>query len=152
MNFFYILLPAVLLGACAGPPKPLQVKQFHLRTDTVISNDEPMIRMEVQRRLHGAITQEERRQRLGQYYTLTWHDPAGAGKGEVEVVFEYQQGATASLVKRLGKKFPSADSSGSVEFAVIGDDYFTQGKVLTWKASLLRDKRTLSTRQSYLWQ
>ena len=33
----------------------------------------------------------------GQYYTLIWHDPAGAGQGEVEVVFQYQQGATASL-------------------------------------------------------
>jgi hypothetical protein len=152
VNFFYILLPAVLLVACVGTPKPLQVKQFHLRTDTVISTDEPMIRMEVQRRLHGAITQEERRQRLGQYFTLRWHDPAGAGKGEVEIIFEYQQGATASLVKRLSKTFPSADAGGSVEFAVIGDDYFTQGKVLTWKASLLRDKRVLSTRQSYLWQ
>jgi hypothetical protein len=152
VNFFHILLPAVLLGACAGPSKPLQVKQFHLRTDIVVPNNEPMIRMEVQRRLHGAITLEERRQRLGQYFTLTWHDPAGAGKGEVEILFEYQQGATASLVKRLSKTFPSADAGGSVEFAVIGDDYFTQGKVLTWKASLLRDKRVLSTRQSYLWQ
>ena len=48
----------------------------------------------------------ERRQRLGQYYTLLWHDPAGAGQGEVEVVFQYQQGATASRVKRMTKDFP----------------------------------------------
>jgi hypothetical protein len=83
---------------------------------------------------------------------LYWKDPAGAGKGEVELLFQYQQAATASMVKQMTKTFPSADSSGSVEFAVLGTDYFTHGKVLTWKATLLRGKRTIATRQSYLWR
>jgi hypothetical protein len=108
--------------------------------------------MEKQRRLHGAISAADRRERLGQYFTLDWKDPAGAGKGEVEVIFQYQQAASASLVKQMEKKFPSSDSAGSVEFAVLGKDYFTHGKVLTWKATLLRDKQIIATRQSYLWQ
>jgi hypothetical protein len=149
---FCILLPALLLAACAGSYPSLEVKQSHIRNETAVTGDDPMGRMEKQRRLHGAITAVERRGRLGQYYTLFWKDPAGAGKGEVEIVFQYQQGASASLVKQMTKKFPSADSEGTVEFAVIGDDYFTRGKVLTWKATLLRDKKILTTRQSYLWQ
>lgn len=108
--------------------------------------------METQRRLHGAVSAVERRNRLGQYFTIFWNDPTGAGKGEVEVIFQYQQAASASLVKQMEKKFPSDDASGSVEFAVLGDDYFSKGKVLTWKATLLRDHRVLATRQSYLWQ
>jgi hypothetical protein len=111
-----------------------------------------MAMMEKQRRLHGAISAADRRERLGQYFTLYWKDPAGAGKGEVEVIFQFQQAASASLVKQMEKKFPSSDSSGAVEFAVLGKDYFTHGKVLTWKATLMRDKRIIATRQSYLWR
>jgi hypothetical protein len=108
--------------------------------------------MEKARRLHGAVSMTERRQRLGQYYTLVWHDPRGAGKGPVEVVFEYQQGATASRVKRMNKSFPASDTSGIADFAVIGDDYFTNGKVLAWRASVRRGEREIASRQSYLWR
>jgi hypothetical protein len=142
----------LLLGACAGPTKTLEVKQFHLRDEALASAEEPMIRMEKLRRLHGAVTLAERRGRLGQYFTLFWNDPAGVGQGEVEVVFQYQQGATASQVKRMSKKFPASDAAGTVEFAVIGDDYFTGGKVLTWKATVFRGNRELASRRSYLWR
>ena len=141
-----------MLDACAPTPEALHVKQFHLRTETIVPTDEPMLRMEIQRRLHGAISGEERRQRLGQYYTIRWNDPAVKNQGEVKVVFEYQQGSSASLVKKLTEKFPASDSAGVVEFAIIGDDYFTHGKVLTWKATLFRDQKVVASRQSYLWQ
>jgi hypothetical protein len=111
-----------------------------------------MVRMEKSRRLHGAISMEQRRQRLGQYYTIHWHDSAGAGQGPVEVMFEYQQGATASLVKRMHKSFPAAASHGTAEFAVIGDDYFQGGRVLAWKATVTRGGRELASRRSYLWR
>jgi len=141
-----------MLGACAGPREPLVVKQFQLRDQVTVSTDEPMVKMEKLRRLHGAVSMEARRGRLGQYYTLLWNDPRGAGQGEVALVFQYQQGASASLVKQMTRTFPASDSQGIAEFAVIGDNYFKNGKVLTWKATLLRGKRVLATRQSYLWQ
>jgi hypothetical protein len=146
------LLAVFLLGACAGSPDALVVKQFQLRDQTRDTSDEPMVKMEKERRLHGAVSMAERRDKLGQYYTLLWNDPAGAGQGEVELVFQYQQGASASRVKRMIKSFPSTESKGSAEFAVIGDDYFKGGKVLAWKATLQRGKRVIATRQSYLWQ
>ena len=95
---------------------------------------------------------EERRQRLGQYYTLVWHDPAGVGQGAVEVVFQYQQGATASRVKRMTRQFPASAAEGIVDFAVVGEDYFKGGKVLAWKATVSRGGRELASRRSYLWQ
>jgi hypothetical protein len=149
---FFPLLAAVVLGACAGPPETLAVKQFVLRDQERETYEDPMVRMEKARRLHGAVSMAERKQRLGQYYTMVWHDPDGAGKGPVEVIFEYQQGATASRVKRMTKSFPATDASGVAEFAVIGDDYFTGGKVLAWRASVRRDGRELASRQSYLWR
>jgi hypothetical protein len=130
----------------------LVVKQSQVRDQVRNADDEPMLRMEKERRLHGAVSMAERRQRLGQYYTLLWHHPAGAGRGPVELLFQYQQGATASRVKHLTKQFPASATEGQADFAVIGDDYFKGGKVLAWKASLRRGGRELATRQSYLWQ
>lgn len=128
------------------------VKQFKMRDQERDNADEPLVRMEKERHLLGAVTMEQRRQRLGQYYTILWHDPTGVGQGNPRVVFQYQQGATASLVKRMTKDFPSSAAEGTAAFAVIGDDYFKNGKVLAWKATLLRGDRELASRRSYLWQ
>lgn len=152
VNRCYGLLAVVLLGACAGPRDPLVVKQFVLRDQAPGDVDEPMVKMEKDRRLHGAVSMAERAARLGQYYTLVWSDPKGAGQGEVEVVFQYQQGATASRVKRMVRKFPASWTGGTLEFAVIGEDYTKGGKVLAWKALVSRGGRVIATRQSYLWQ
>lgn len=145
-------LVVLLLNACARTPEPLVVKQFQLRDQVPKTAEEPMVRMEKSRRLLGAVSMEERRNRLGQYYTLIWNDAAGEGGGEVELIFQYQQGATASLVKRMVRTFPSSTREGKVDFAVIGEDYFKGGKVLAWKATLQRGGKTISTQQSYLWQ
>jgi hypothetical protein len=145
-------LAALFFGACAGPPETLVVKQFVLRDAILDYSEDPMVRMEKARRLHGAVSIAERRARLGQYYTLVWHDPAAAGQGAVEAVFEYQQGGGASRVKRMTKSFPASATGGVAEFAVIGDDYFIGGRVLTWRARVLRGGRELASRQSYLWE
>jgi hypothetical protein len=152
VKYLIIFLATLLIGACAGPPETLVVKHYVLRDEKTGKSGDPMVRMEKTRRLHGAVSMEERRQRLGQYYTITWRDPDGVGKGPVEVIFEYQQGATASRVKRMTKSFAAGDAGGVADFAVIGDDYFQGGKVLAWRASVTRDGRELASRQSYLWR
>lgn len=152
MKRFFLLPASVLFAACAGPSDKLEVKQFHLRDEVLAPTEEPMIRMEKLRRLHGAVTAVERQGRLGQYFTLIWNDPAGLGRGDVEIIFQYQQGASASQVKRMSKRFPASDKTGTVEFAVIGDDYRRGGKVLTWKATLLRGGQEIASKQSYLWR
>lgn len=146
------LVAVFLLGACSGPPPPLVVKQFSLRDQKANSQDEPMIRMEKERRLRGAVSMAERKERLGQYYTLLWSHPEGVGQGSVEVVFQYQQGATASRIKRMEKNFPASCGRGTAEFAVIGKNYFEGGRVLAWKATVRRGGKVISSRQSYLWQ
>ncbi len=95
---------------------------------------------------------EERKQRLGQYFTVAWRDAEGVGMSPVEVIFEYQQGATASRVKRMSKSFPATDVEGTAEFAVIGDDYFVGGRVLAWRVSVRRGDQEFASRQSYLWR
>jgi hypothetical protein len=151
VNYLPSFLAVLFLVGCSAP-QLLEVKQFQLRDQDPTSADEPMVRMEKLRHLRGEVSMEERRNRLGQYYTLIWDDAKGAGTGEVELTFEYQQGATASLVKRMVRKFPAPETKGIVDFAIIGDDYFKGGKVLAWKASLKRGGEVLATKQSYLWR
>lgn len=111
-----------------------------------------MVKMEKLRRLHGSVSMAERAQKLGQYYTLVWNDEAGVGQGDVELILQYQQGATGSRIKRMMNTFPSGESEGKVEFSIVGEDYKKNGRVLAWKATLQRGKRVIATRQSYLWQ
>ena len=152
MKHWYLLVAALGLGACAGPQKSLTVRQFYLRDQQDLNNDEPMLRGEKNRLLYGAVSMAERRDRLGQYYTVLWNDADGAGSGPVEVRFDYQQGASGSKIKTRSEKFSSETTSGKSVFSVIGDDYFERGKVITWKASLLRGGRVVSSQHSYLWK
>lgn len=108
-----------------------------------------MVMHEKSRRLYGAVSMEERRQRLGQYYTVLWNFEGGAKR---EILFEYQQGKSGSLVKTIRRELKASTHSGKEEFSVIGDNYFENGRVLCWRVSLIADGKTVSTSQSYLWE
>lgn len=146
------LLVILCLTGCSATRSSLEVDSFFMRDFSTPETDEPMVRMEKLRRLHGALTAAERNDRLGHYYTMHWSDPAGAGKGEIEIVFEYQQGSTASQIKRQWQHFASSDRRGKAEFRVTGNDYLKGGRVLAWKATLKRGGREIASHHSYLWE
>ncbi len=150
MRRLLLVALSAVLASCAGDSRMLEVKQFVLRDAGSDFNQDPMIRGEKTRRLFGAIGVKEQSQRLGQYYTVLWKDDSGGAPAEV--VFEYQQGATGSRIKRSVQKFAPDATSGKAEFNVIGDNYAKGGKVLAWKVSLVRGKQVLDSRKSYLWQ
>lgn len=128
----------------------MEVKSFQLRDAKNEVNEDPMVRGEKLRRLYGAVSVEEQKQRLGQYYTVLWRDASATSP--VEVVMEYQQGGTASKVKREVRKFPAGSTEGLAEFSVVGDNFIKNGRVLSWRISLWRGGRELEHRQSYLWR
>lgn len=151
MRCLFGLLLILCLTGCSTRSS-LEVDSFFMRDFSTPETDEPMVRMEKLRRLHGALTAAERNDRLGHYYTMHWSDPAGAGKGEIEIVLEYQQGSTASQVKRQWQRFASSDRKGKAEFRVTGNDYLKGGRVLAWKATLKRGGREIESHHSYLWE
>ncbi len=152
MKYRCSLVAISLLVSCTGPRPPLVVKQFQLRDQAPSASEEPSIKMEKERHLHGAVSLEERNKKLGQYYTLIWNEPNNLEQGPVKLIFQYQQAASASRVKQITRTFPSEQTSGQIELAITGDDYLKKGRVLTWKATLLRGKREVASRQSYLWR
>lgn len=112
-----------------------------------------MTRMEMQRRLRGAVSMEQRRQRLGQYYTILWHIPAAQDTGEsIRVVFEYQQASTASKILKSEKSFAPHTLKGQTEFSIIGENFFKRGRVLAWQISLYQGQTLIDSKRSYLWK
>ena len=146
-----LLTLAVTLTACSTGGDPLAVKSFVLRDQERDAGSDPWARMEKESRLRGAVSMQERSQRLGQYYTVLWEDGDVKG-GAVSVSFEYQQGKTGSRIKSVRQKFPAHDTKGRASFAVIGDDYLKNGRVLAWQVTLRRGERVIATERSYLWQ
>lgn len=147
MKFLSIIVICLTLAACSGSVEPLTVKQFTLRDQKMDGGSDPLVRNEKLRRLHGAVSLEERKQRLGQYYTVLWNADAGLEK---EIVFRYQQGG--SRIKEMRRKIPAGTSGGKEEFSIIGDNYFDNGRVLVWKIDLNAGGETIASKQSYLWE
>ena len=149
MKILTIAVLGLLIIGCAKNTDPLVVKMQTVRDQNTISKEDPMVDHEKAVRLYGAVSMQERRQRLGQYYTVLWNADAGVNK---EISFEYQQGNSGSKIKTIKRHLDVDAVSGKEEFSVIGDNYFDNGRVLTWRISLISDGKTIATKQSYLWE
>jgi hypothetical protein len=152
MRFFSSLgwLALTFLGACSNGDPALKVKQFHLREVSAERSQDPFVRGEEQRRFFGAVSMAERKLRLGQYYTVSWRNPAAGAP--VRVVFEYRQAATTDKVLTLENTFPAAAKAGQGEFAIIGNDYQTNGRVLAWQVTVFRGDEIVGQRRSFMWR
>jgi len=137
----------VLLLVSCGAPETLRVRQFHLR-DTKVSTGDLFIRAEMNKRLHGAVTEEERNLRKGNYYHVRWHGLSGTKP--VRVLFEYRQTRTGAKVKKYETTAPAA-AKGDRQISINGEDYLKNGRVLAWRASLYDGGTLVAQKESYLW-
>ncbi len=144
------MLVCLVLASCVSDPHGLTVKQYHLRENMFDQNVDLMARGEVQRLLHGAVTVEERRQKIGQYYQVIWNQP-GHSSSSMEVVFEYLQAGSGSRVKRLAQRAPVQDRIDAY-FSIVGNDYHQNGRVLAWRVSLKDEGKEIASKQSYMWR
>jgi hypothetical protein len=149
MKILTIAVLGFLIIGCAKNTDPLVVKMQTVRDQNTLNKEDPMVDHEKAVRLYGAVSMQERRQRLGQYYTILWNADVGVNK---EISFEYQQANSGSEIKTIKRHLDVDAVSGKEEFSVIGDNYFDNGRVLTWRISLISDGKIIATKQSYLWE
>ncbi len=161
---------ALFLAGCAGaPPKPYQVAQpgslplapdsaFEIRklgqyfldpAARITGQIDASVAFERGYRSFGAVTALDQRQRYGNYYDLFW---VARRSADVRVRLEYRQEKLHSFVQAREVRYPQAHGHYRTEFAVIGDDFFDDGRVIAWRASLVVDGRIVATRRSYLWE
>jgi hypothetical protein len=148
-------VPAILLTGCAAHQKLegfTRVEDYHLRQEERwggLSAD-PMAEFERKHLLFGAVTQEQTRQRAGQYYTFFWK--GRPEMGPVVVRFDFRRAATGETVHRIDQEVREVRARNKTTVRVIGDEYEARGRVVAWRASLLRDGQELDSRLSYLWE
>ncbi|MEA3207555.1 MAG: hypothetical protein QOE70_612 [Chthoniobacter sp.] len=168
MNRFFLTLASLSLvatGFCKEPPRqldkanvlPLALDDAFKFRKTKIFLNEPdlfkpstseMISFERQRINFGAVTQIDRQQRYGSYYTFFWRADR---KADLTLRFEYRQQKLGSYVQAKELAYQGAKGSVQSQFQVIGDDYTEEGKVTAWRALLIEDGRIVGLTQSFLW-
>lgn len=149
----------LILGAvsCSTENQNLCVDKFTLRSIKIEDNNAAMVRGDQQRRLHGAVTIAEHKERIGQYYTLRWNllDQPKVKTNNwdrpVQLVFRYKQASTGSKIKTNSKTYPLGTKQGKWAFNNIGEDYACGGRILAWRADLIYGGQIISTKESYLW-
>jgi|SRR5450432_3001148 len=100
-------------------------------------------------RMYGAITWADFRQRFGNYFDFFWRAKRPAN---VTVRLEYRQEKLRSFVQAREMTYSNAKGSQKTEFAVIGDDYLNDGRVISWRCLLIENGRIAAENRSYLWE
>ena len=154
-RFFIIACSSLGVIGCSTENQNLSVDKFTLRSIKIEDNDAAMVRGDQQKRLYGAVTIEEHKQRIGQYYTLNWNllnqPEINNGDSPVQLVFRYNQASTGNKIKTTSKIYPLGTKQGQWVFNNIGYDYAKGGRILAWRADLIHGGQIISTKESYLW-
>lgn len=129
-----------------------KVKQFlfepALRPGLIGAALDPSIAFERAYLSYGAITALDQRQRFGNYYTFFWRSKRRAN---VTVRLEYRQENLHAFVQAREISYVNVRGPVETRFAIIGDDYFDDGRVIAWRASLIVEGRVVAVKRSYLW-
>ena len=142
----------LLLSSCSHDSYIERVREVPLKSVEMPGIDSGLHRANTSYLMHGALTSKERFDRLGQYYYVVWHD--GQPEKSARLEMKYQQSGTGSkvLTKTLTLKPERSGGTTRTNFEFIGDNYRTNGNVLSWKITLFVDGKPVSSRQSYLWR
>ena len=99
--------------------------------------------------LFGAVTELDKRGRYGHYFDFFWRAKRAV---PVTVRLEYRQEKLRSFTQAREVTYPNAKGSHKTAFAVIGDDYLSDGRVIAWRCLLIVNGRIVAEDRSYLWR
>ena len=129
---------------------------FQFRKTKTLLNDrqlekptlDPMIAFERQRLNFGAVSDYDREQRFGHYFTFFWRTKRSA---DVTIRLEYRQQNLGTYVQAKELFYKNVKGSVTTDFQVIGDDYKQEGKITGWRALLIENGKIVALNQSFLW-
>lgn len=161
-------IAALVLAACAAPPRPVplaearvlplaldsdfsfrKAKRFLNQPEAFQPTLNEMINYERNRVNFGALSAEERKQRQGTYFDFWWRARRAA---DVTVRLEYRQAKTGNAVRAMELAYTGARGTVKSSFAVTGDDYLWDGPVTAWRCLIIENNRIVAFTQSYLWK
>lgn len=145
------VLATVALSACASKPQGFtKVKIYRLNPDAKIVSVDPSIPFEQRHLLYGAVTNEEREARRGNYYTFFWN--AQDATQPAKLRFQYLQSTTGFQKKQLIVDIEKVSNSNVTKVQITGPDFARDGKVLAWCATLIQGGKEIAQEKSALWE
>lgn len=142
-NFDFRKTKLFFLGDAPGPSRGRAFAGGAVR--------DPSIGFEGAYRLHGAVTQLDTHQRFGHYFDFFWRVKQPT-PGPVTVRLEYRQEKLRSFTQAREVTYPTAKGSTKTTFAVIGQDYWTDGRVTAWRCLLISGGKIVAEERSFLWR
>lgn len=100
-------------------------------------------------RMYGAVTAADKNQRYGNYFDFFWRAKRLAN---LTVRLEYRQEKLRSFLQAREISYANVKGNHKTEFAIIGDDYFQDGRVTAWRCLLIENGRIVAENRSYLWE
>lgn len=167
---FLLLFCLALIGCASKPPRPYQVDKpgplpialdhrFEFRKTKEYFLDpiapkydaktDASVAFERSYRTYGAITARDTSERIGTYLDFFWRAPRNS---DVRVRLEYRQEKLHAFVQAREVHYPRAKGHNRTEFAVIGEDYTSDGRVTAWQVLLIANGRVVALTRSYLWK
>jgi hypothetical protein len=116
---------------------------------TPIPTKDLMVDFERKHRLWGALDGADVSARTGQYFTFFWRAKRPA---DITIRLEYRQANLKNYVQGRELNYPNAKGSHASEFAILGNDYETDGPITSWRAILIEGRKILALLQSRTWQ
>lgn len=110
---------------------------------------EASINFESRYRTFGAVTNLDQRERSGDYFDFFWRAKRDA---DITVRLEYRQDKLRAFVQAREIHYPNARGHHRTEFAILGDDYFDDGRVIAWRCLMIENGRIVAENRSYLWR
>ena len=110
---------------------------------------EAAINFESRYRNFGAVTALDERERSGNYFDFFWRAKRDA---DITVRLEYRQEGLRSFTQAREIHYPNARGHHKSEFAIVGDDFFDDGRVTAWRCLLVENGRIVAETKSYLWK
>ena len=135
-------------NAPSTTPKPGKLSSTSPSSKSATVQD-ASITFERQYRLFGAVTLLDQLQRFGDYFDFFWRAKRPA---DITVRLEYRQEKLHEHVQAQEISYPNVRGTHKTEFKVIGDDYFDDGRVISWRCLLIENGRIVAENRSYMWK
>jgi hypothetical protein len=116
---------------------------------TPIPTKDLMVDFERKHRLWGALDGADVSARTGQYFTFFWR---AKRRANLTIRLEYRQANLKNYVQAREIIYADVTGSHTSEFAILGNDYETDGPITSWRAILIEDRKIVALLQSRTWQ
>lgn len=131
------------------PLRTVKVRNITGTNNKIGSGADASLSFERAYRLHGAVTGFDQRQRYGEYFDFFWRAKREA---DVTVRLEYRQEKLRSFVQAREAVYPHARGTHKTEFAITGDDFSDDGRIIAWRCLLIESGRIVAINRSFLWE